>query len=107
MSKFAGGIRPGTRVRQGEVIGYVGSTGLATGPHLCYRFWMYDKQVDPLTLDFPAPEPIAASQRAAFFEVRDQLLPLLQPQDGPSVQVISLPDDPDTSTTAKADVTTP
>ena len=95
MSKFARGIGPGTRVRQGDIIGYVGSTGLATGAHLCYRFWMYDKQVDPLTLDFPAPEPIAASQRAAFFEVRDQLLPLLQPQDGPSVQVISLPGDPD------------
>ncbi len=107
MSKFAGGIRPGTRVRQGEVIGYVGSTGLATGPHLCYRFWMYDKQVDPLTLDFPAPEPIAASQRDAFFEVRDQLLPLLQSQDGPSVQVISLPGNPDTSATAQTDVTTP
>ena len=107
MSKFAGGIRPGTRVRQGEVIGYVGSTGLATGPHLCYRFWMYDKQVDPLTLDFPAPEPIAASQRAVFFEVRDQLLPLLQPQDGPSVQVISLPGDPDTPETAQTDVTVP
>ncbi|MFB3132881.1 MAG: peptidoglycan DD-metalloendopeptidase family protein [Rhodothermales bacterium] len=107
MSKFAGGIRPGTRVRQGEVIGYVGSTGLATGPHLCYRFWMYDKQVDPLTLDFPAPEPIAASQRAAFFEVRDQLLPLLQPQDGPSVQVISLPGDPGTPETAQTDVTVP
>ncbi len=107
MSKFAGGIRPGTRVRQGEVIGYVGSTGLATGPHLCYRFWMFDKQVNPLTLDFPAPEPIAASQRAAFFEVRDQLLPLLQPQDGPSVQVISLPGDPGTPETAQTDVTVP
>lgn len=45
MSKIGKGIRPGTRVRQGQTIGYVGSTGLATGPHVCYRFWKNGKQV--------------------------------------------------------------
>lgn len=108
MSKFAKGIRAGTRVRQGDVIGYVGSTGLATGPHLCYRFWMNGKQVNPLTLDLPTAQPIDASQRAAFFDVRDQLLPLLlEPQGGPSMHVISLPGNPETPHSAQADVTAP
>lgn len=48
MSKFARGMRSGVRVQQGQVIGYVGSTGLATGPHVCYRFWKNGEQVDPL-----------------------------------------------------------
>jgi murein DD-endopeptidase MepM/ murein hydrolase activator NlpD len=48
MSRFARGIRNGVRVQQGQVIGYVGSTGLATGPHVCYRFWKNGCQVDPL-----------------------------------------------------------
>ena len=47
MSRIASGIEPGTNVVQGEVIGYVGSTGLATGPHLCFRFWKDGRQVDP------------------------------------------------------------
>lgn len=48
MSRFAKGIRNGVRVQKGQVIGYVGSTGLATGPHVCYRFWKRGTQVDPL-----------------------------------------------------------
>ncbi len=48
MSRFAKGIQPGRRVQRGQVIGYVGSTGLATGPHVCYRFWKNGEQVDPL-----------------------------------------------------------
>jgi len=48
MSRFARGMRNGVRVQQGQVIGYVGSTGLATGPHVCYRFWKNGEQVDPL-----------------------------------------------------------
>ena len=47
MSKIGKNIKPGTKVKQGQVIGYVGSTGLATGPHVCYRFWKNDKQVNP------------------------------------------------------------
>ncbi len=46
MQDFAPGIKPGKRVKQGDVIGYVGSTGLATGPHVCFRFWKNGKQVD-------------------------------------------------------------
>lgn len=79
MSRRAKGMRRGKRVKQGEVIGYVGSTGLATGPHLCYRFWKNGKQVDPLKLDLPSAAPIEASQREAFFALRNQLLPRLMP----------------------------
>lgn len=52
MSRFNKKIKKGTRVKQGDVIGYVGSTGLATGPHLCFRFWVNGKQVDFLRYSF-------------------------------------------------------
>jgi murein DD-endopeptidase MepM/ murein hydrolase activator NlpD len=74
MKGFAKGIRPGTRVVQGQTIGYVGSTGLATGPHVCFRFWKNGKQVDHLRLNFPTPEPIKGAEFEAFKVVRDQLV---------------------------------
>ena len=60
MSKIAKGMHPGARVKQGEIIGYVGATGLATGPHVCYRFWKDGQQVDPLhqKLTFADPMPV-------------------------------------------------
>lgn len=61
-------VKRGDKVKQGDVIGYVGSTGLATGPHVCYRFWMNGKQVDPLKMDFPSAEPIAEEFKMAFLE---------------------------------------
>lgn len=60
MSRFAAGIKPGTKVAQGQVIGYVGSTGLATGPHVCFRFWKNGVQVDPLKVAIPPSEPVAS-----------------------------------------------
>ncbi|MBK7956789.1 MAG: M23 family metallopeptidase [Bacteroidetes bacterium] len=48
MSRIGKGMRPGARVSQGQVIGYVGATGLASGPHVCYRFWKNGVQVDAL-----------------------------------------------------------
>ncbi len=90
MSRIAAGIRKGTRVQQGDVIGYVGSTGLATGPHLCYRFWMNDKQVDPLKLDLPTSEPIDARHLAAFAGVRNEYMPLLQFSDEPPLHAVDL-----------------
>ncbi|MCB9246273.1 MAG: peptidoglycan DD-metalloendopeptidase family protein [Flavobacteriales bacterium] len=71
MSKRA--VRNGQRVTQGQVIGYVGSTGLATGPHLCFRFWMNGKQVDPFSVKIPPSTPISESNRGAFEQVRDSL----------------------------------
>lgn len=64
MSKRA--VTAGEHVRQGQVIGYVGSTGLATGPHVCFRFWKNGKQVDHLKEDFPPSEPIESNQMDAF-----------------------------------------
>lgn len=61
MSSIASGISPGVAVEQGQVIGYVGSTGLATGPHICYRFWKNGVQVDPYAEDLPKSPPIADS----------------------------------------------
>ena len=74
MHGFARGIRPGTRVAQGQTIGYVGSTGLATGPHVCFRFWKNGREVDHLRLNLPQPEPIKGAVLEEFKTVRDQLI---------------------------------
>ena len=60
-------VRVGQRVKQGDVIGFVGSTGLATGPHVCYRFWVRGKQVDPFRQNLPAAEPIAEKLKEDYF----------------------------------------
>ncbi|PVY42947.1 M23 family metallopeptidase [Pontibacter virosus] len=73
MSKFAKGIKRGSRVSQGQTIGYVGSTGLATGPHLCYRFWKNGKQVDALKVKLPSAHPIEKKYKDAFEEVKSEL----------------------------------
>jgi murein DD-endopeptidase MepM/ murein hydrolase activator NlpD len=66
MSRIAAGMRSGANVRQGEVIGYVGSTGWATGPHLCYRFWKNGVQVDALKVELPAAEPIRSELKERY-----------------------------------------
>lgn len=71
MSKRA--VKVGERVKQGDVIGYVGSTGLATGPHVCYRFWYNGKQVDPYAIKLPAAEPIKEEHKKAYFEFIENL----------------------------------
>jgi murein DD-endopeptidase MepM/ murein hydrolase activator NlpD len=73
LSRFASGIRPGRRVRQGDVVGYVGSTGLATGPHLDYRIQRDGRWINPLNLDNKPAEPISPDQMPAFAAWRDQL----------------------------------
>lgn len=66
MSKIL--VRQGQSVTQGEVIGKVGSTGLATGPHVCYRFWKNGVQVDPLSQKLPNTEPMNAKHKAKYLE---------------------------------------
>ncbi|RZL44406.1 MAG: M23 family peptidase, partial [Pedobacter sp.] len=66
MSKIL--VRNGQRVSQGEVIGKVGSTGLATGPHVCYRFWKNGVQVDPLAQKLPNSEPMNAKYKPRFLK---------------------------------------
>ena len=65
MSKRA--VRNGQSVKQGDVIGYVGSTGLATGPHVCYRFWVNGKQVDPFRQNLPSAEHITDNLKDDYF----------------------------------------
>ena len=77
MSRFEPGIRPGTQLQQGDRIGYVGSTGLATGPHVCYRFWQNGKQVDAMTISMPPSEPLPEELFSQFEKVRNRIQPQL------------------------------
>jgi murein DD-endopeptidase MepM/ murein hydrolase activator NlpD len=78
MSKIATGIKRGTRVHQGQIIGYVGSTGLATGPHLCYRFWKNGAQVDALKVELPPSQPVKTEYFPSFESVKEDLIKRLQ-----------------------------
>jgi hypothetical protein len=70
MNGFAAGLREGAHVRQGEVIGYVGMTGMATGPHLHYEVHYNDVQIDPLSVKMPAMTRLSGADLKAFDTVR-------------------------------------
>ena len=69
LSKYASGIKAGKRVRQGEVIGYVGSTGRSTGPHLDFRVWKNGSPINPLKMKSPPAEPLRQENMEAFSAV--------------------------------------
>ncbi|MEP7320319.1 MAG: peptidoglycan DD-metalloendopeptidase family protein [Saprospiraceae bacterium] len=71
MSRLGGGIHSGARVSQGQTIGYVGQSGLATGPHVCFRFWKNGKQINHLKENFPDPDPMPKDELTGFFKYRD------------------------------------
>jgi murein DD-endopeptidase MepM/ murein hydrolase activator NlpD len=78
MSRFKSGLKVGSRVKQSQVIGYVGSTGLATGPHVCYRFWKNGKQINHLRENFPPRDPMPTESLPEYFEYRDVLVKYLE-----------------------------
>ena len=77
MLKIASVIRPGTNVKQGQVIGYVGNTGLANGNHVCFRFWKNGVQIDAMKVHLPPSEPIKKEKIIDFNTHRDILLAAL------------------------------
>ena len=66
MSRVKRGVKIGKKVKQGDIIGYVGSTGYATGPHVCYRFWKNGRQVDPYRQKLPDAKPLHKKYTPVF-----------------------------------------
>lgn len=77
LSRFGSGIKPGVYVKQGDIIGYVGMSGLATGPHLDFRFYFNGSPVDPLKVKAPPVEPISDENVPEFEKVKTTVLSLL------------------------------
>lgn len=91
LSGFAKGIRSGSKVQQGQLIGYVGSTGLSTGPHLHFEFFKNGSYVDPLGQKFPSADPIPAHLLSQFKTELIDLLATLPSWNSPTVSLQDIP----------------
>ncbi len=90
LSRYAKGISVGTRVSQGQVIGYVGSTGRSTGPHLDFRLWKNGTAIDPLKVPQKPAEPISKANREKFEKVRFRVVAELNGDVVDSLKITSL-----------------
>jgi len=99
LSRFRPGVNLGTRVHQTDIIGYVGMTGLAGGPHLHYEILSEGQQIDPLSVDLPAGDPVPSEARRQWLGDMTARVALLEsiPGAGPirTVVVDEEPDEPD------------
>jgi murein DD-endopeptidase MepM/ murein hydrolase activator NlpD len=89
LSRFGSGIRRGARVKQGQVIGFTGATGLATAPHLHYELRLHGRPLDPRTVRLPAAPPVPAERREAFETLAEQRSVLLAAIPAPDSRILA------------------
>lgn len=91
LSRFGEGITKGIRVKQKQIVGYVGSTGLATGPHLHYSFFDNGRPVDPLKIKITSGDPILLANQRQFQEIKELMLSHLQAMDQTNIPFVLIP----------------